>query len=366
MSINIFSARNAEMVYRKVVDSINNPIFQATEMERMESRNGFAVRMDSTSIIEFQRPQECVIFDPIRNCNPFLHLAEAMWMLAGRNDLDFITKFTPSMSAYSDDGVTLHSAYGHRWRNHFGIDQLKDVIDNLRKDTVSRRELVVMWDPRSDLHAKNNGGKDLSCNFAMKFGVRKGRLNLTVYNRSNDSIFGCPGGANSVHFAYVLMFVATCTGLPVGTYTQVADDLHIYGGDVYRGLAKTLLFEEEGQLRVRTQGGTDRYASDVRPFCMATSSVFGADNFESLSNEIEVLVASCGTDPHVLSNPFLRNIARPMIVAYLEFFKGKNDPSGAREYLLSIPQPYKEVDWIVSGIEWLTRIIDARAASGKA
>jgi hypothetical protein len=99
---------------------------------------------------------------------------------------------------------------------------------------------------------------------------------------------------------------------------------------------------------------------------VATSSVFGADNFESLSNEIETLVESCGTDPHVLSNPFLRNIARPMIIAYLEFFKGKNDPVGAKEYLLSVQQPYREVDWIVSGAEWLSRIIDARVASGKA
>lgn len=359
--INVWSADSAEKVYRQVMSSINDESFQDSHMERMISRNGLAVRMDSLSVMEFTDPAQCVIFDRIRNCNPALHLAESLWMLAGRNDLEFITQFTPSMKSYSDDGVTLHSAYGHRWRNHFQIDQLRDVVDNLKKDPTSRRELIVMWDPRSDLEKKNNGGKDLSCNFAMKFAQRNGRLNLTVYNRSNDSVFGCPGGANSVHFAFVQMFVAASVGMPVGSYTQVSDDLHIYGGEVYRGLAKSLTHVDGDRIFVNLDEDRDLYSEAVAPYIR--NNVFGrrVDYSETIA-EIEKLVATNAES--YPENPFLLYVAKPIIQAYTVLFKQQNDPEAALEFIrmrhTASPGSYKPIDWFVACEEWYERIIANR------
>ena len=372
----VFSEPSAELMYREVMTNISDPRFQAQDMERVVSRNGYALRMNSVTVMEFTRPDRCVILDPIRNCNPFLHLAESMWMLAGRNDLEFITKFTPSMNLYSDDGETLHSAYGHRWRNHFGFDQIRDVIKNLKEDSMSRRELVVMWDPSTDHKYRSNGGKDLSCNFAVKFALRQNRLNMTVFNRSNDSVFGCPGGANSVHFAFLHQFVSAATGLPMGTYTQISDDLHLYCGGVYRELESTLLtFKDDQDKTVEVNlhlNGLDSYESPdatsmvksyggIKSTGDASRNVFGESlDAETVLREIEDLVER----PHqaVTETPFLRDVAQPIIVAYLTYFKENNDPAYAQKFLqhAAAESELKSLDWFVSCDQWLERVIQKR------
>ena len=57
------------------------------------------------------------------------------------------------MEEYSDDGITLQGAYGFRWREHFGGDQLSVIIERLRNDNTDRRCVLQMWDPLVDLNA---------------------------------------------------------------------------------------------------------------------------------------------------------------------------------------------------------------------
>ena len=87
--------------------------------EWVESRSGHVIEYPSPVMTVYKRPEERVLFYPSRDANPFFHLFEALWMLAGRDDLKFVSRFNKRMKDFSDDGVTLNGAYGYRWKEYF-------------------------------------------------------------------------------------------------------------------------------------------------------------------------------------------------------------------------------------------------------
>ncbi len=91
----------------------------------VKTRNGAAYEFPGPVVTTYTHPRERVLFYKERDANPFFHFMESMWMLAGRNDVDWIMQFNGRMNTYSDDGVTFHGAYGHRWRTWFNKDQLE-------------------------------------------------------------------------------------------------------------------------------------------------------------------------------------------------------------------------------------------------
>lgn len=191
-----------------------------------ESRNGKVMSVGVPVATVYRNPKQRMLFDAKRNANPYFHVMESIWMLAGRRDLEFITKYAANMSDYSDDGTTLNGSYGYRWRNHFGTDQLKNLVKLLKKDPNSRRAVLAMWDPLEDSERVMTS-KDVPCNTTVYFKVLGKSLHMTVCNRSNDIIWGCYG-ANAVHMSFMMEFVAQSLGLEVGTYTQISNDWHIY------------------------------------------------------------------------------------------------------------------------------------------
>lgn len=196
-----------------------------------ESRNGPVIKAPWPVATIYHRPWERVVLWPERDANPFFHVYESLWMLAGRNDVEGPARYARQMREYSDDGVTFHGAYGHRWRKHFGKDQLADVIWKLQRNSDDRRAVVQMWDAERDLGRQ---GRDVPCNVSATFQVNdRGELDLVVFCRSNDVIWGCYG-ANAVHFSFLLEFVSSSTGYPMGTYTQISVNWHAYDNDLYR------------------------------------------------------------------------------------------------------------------------------------
>lgn len=201
------------------------------------SRNGPVIEVPEPVATVFERPLERVLFLPERDANPFLHFFESLWMLAGRDDVTFPGKFAKQMFNYSDDGVTLWGAYGYRWRNWFGFDQLPVIINLLRSDPDSRRGVLTMWSPPHDLGPNMpKKPKDLPCNTMVYFKIREGALHMTVCNRSNDMLWGAYG-ANVVHMSFLQEYMAAKIGVPpeggrssivVGPYTQVSDSFHVY------------------------------------------------------------------------------------------------------------------------------------------
>lgn len=196
------------------------------------SRNGPVLKFKTPVTIVNENPRNRVSFSPVRDCNPFLHLFESLWMLAGRNDVAFLRYFTEQMTAYSDDGVVLNGAYGHRWINHFNIDQIHDfVIPELRANPDSRRCVLSMWDGHREPKLLTGPGTlDSPCNLQVVFS-REGQdfdqLRMTVFNRSNDIVWGT-FGANIVHFSILQEYVACALGLEVESYYQVSNNMHLY------------------------------------------------------------------------------------------------------------------------------------------
>jgi len=217
------------------------------EGQRRDSRNGPVFVMPTPVTTVYEHPVERVLFWPERDANPFFHLYESLWMLAGRNDVAGPARYAQNITTYSDDGKTIHDAYGYRWRKHFQeahtgirdttldaytyyepIDQLKLIAEALQKNKDDRRCVLGMWDPIKDL---GKTGKAFPCNLTVTFQRDvDGRLDMTVFNRSNDIIWGCYG-ANAVHFSFLQEYMAHWIDCPVGRYYQISVNWHAYEND---------------------------------------------------------------------------------------------------------------------------------------
>jgi len=202
------------------------------------SRNGGVLRLPGPLFTEVERPRERVLFDAVRDANPFFHLMEGLWMLAGSNDVAWLAQFNRRMTDYSDDGVTFAGAYGHRWRHHFGRDQLLAAAERLAADPTERRVVLGMWDPRCD---GPGPGRDVPCNLAVVPTVRShqwgrlvdDRLDLLITARGHDLIWGL-FGANVVHFSMLQEWLAEAiserAGVPlgVGALHFATANAHVY------------------------------------------------------------------------------------------------------------------------------------------
>lgn len=211
---------------RNVQQALVEGAYQMSRLgQERESRNGKVKVLDGVTATEYQRPVERVLTDPDRDANPFFHFMEALWMIHGDRDVKWPTYFNSGMAQYSDDGEVYNGAYGHRWRVHFGGDQLRPIAQSLRSNPDCRRQVLAIWDGRWDLSLET---KDTPCNLTVTFQVnRQGALDMVVFNRSNDLIWGAYG-ANAVHFSMLQEFMAAWIGREVGTYTQVSANTHCY------------------------------------------------------------------------------------------------------------------------------------------
>lgn len=209
-----------------------------------DSRNGRVLRYPAPVTTMYTNPRNRVLFSPTRDANPFFHFFEGLWMLAGCNDSASVAHYAKQMSAFADEDGTLWGAYGWRWREFFGFDQLEELIQLMRRDPLTRRAVLAMWSPKGDLiptlehghEAKVDsvwgakGGihsKDVPCNTQVYFDPSMGRLDMTVCNRSNDAVWGAYG-ANVVHMSMLHEFMSLATGIPLGHYYQQSNNFHIY------------------------------------------------------------------------------------------------------------------------------------------
>jgi hypothetical protein len=207
-----------------------------------QSRAGRVLVSYTPVVTCYSHPTEKVLFSPMRDANPFFHFMEALWMLAGRDDVAYPVIFNSTFGQFSDDGERFWGAYGYRWRRWFGYDQLDVIIQELRNNPGTRRCVLSMWSPgyivypdsdetlgmvQPDLMQALAGGKDVPCNTNVFFRVIDGALDMMVNCRSNDIFWGAYG-ANAVHFAFLQEYVAAGAGLRVGRYWQNSFNFHAY------------------------------------------------------------------------------------------------------------------------------------------
>lgn len=285
----------------------------------------------------YDNPTERVLFWLERDANPFFHLMEGLWMLAGRNDLAFPQSYVKHFSDFSDDGVTIHGAYGYRWRNHFGFDQIRRVIAYFARHPMGRRAVIAMWDPETDLR-EDEVGRDMPCNTQILFAVTYGRrdepnrLNMTVINRSNDVIWGLYG-ANAVHMSMLQEYIAAQLGLAVGVMTTVSNNFHAYKAvfdKTYRGALR-----DAANVLLCPYG-----VDEVAPYPMV-------QNPKTWDRDLALFFE----DPtsNGFDNSFFHKVAKPIYWAHVAAKRN------AWVNALEIIEQCEAADWRVAAADWLRR-----------
>lgn len=353
-----FSFQNVNDAFYLLVHRIHQGIVRT---EVSPSRVGEVLTIEEPVILTYNRPTERVLFCPKRDANPFFHLYEALWMLAGRNDVAPLAYYNSQITGIaSDDGKTFNGAYGYRWRTgkagytwesvehgdgYSGsstqrfdryVDQLKILIDHLRLNPHTRRAVLQMWNVEDDL-LKIDVTKDVCCNLSVCFMVEDSTyLNMTVFNRSNDLVWGCLG-ANYVHFSILQEYVAACAGYQVGTYHQVSNNLHVY----------TERFKPEDW--VLSHPAPEWYLEYPKTIpLVADPEVFDLELPRFVERHSKYAMATA------YQEPFLATVAQPACVAYHHYRRGELQEA------LTVADSILAADWRLACKAWIARRIQSR------
>lgn len=329
----VIRATNVNDALIRGLDLFRSPV----NYREQTSRNGLTREVVEPVTTVYTRPMERVLFSDTRDANPFFHLIEALWILAGRRDVRPLARFNPRMADYSDSGYAFHGAYGWRLRAYDG-DYLKRVVDQLRRDPDSRQAVLAIWRPELDAAG---GSRDIPCNDMVMFKVRDNRLNMSVLNRSNDMLWGAYG-ANAVQFAFLLEYVAAAIGVAPGEYRQVSDSFHVYadgpGGGLFNKLMDAPGMEPSPDLQDEYRLGL----CGVCPIVPAAIDRWANDYIDK---------AAEGSTPFRVADPFLWDVVAPMIEAF-NLHRDHGDTRGA----MAVLAPYREaLDWHRAGYYWLER-----------
>ncbi len=152
---------------------------------------------------------------------------ELLWFLRGDTNVHWLQE--PGVriwNEWADENGELGPVYGHQWRswpdyNGGTIDQIAQVVDQIKHNPDSRRMLVSAWNV-----AEVNKMALPPCHTMFQFYVANGKLSLQLYQRSADLFLGVP--FNIASYALLLMMVAKVCGLEPGEFIHTFGDAHIY------------------------------------------------------------------------------------------------------------------------------------------
>ncbi len=154
-------------------------------------------------------------------------VAELLWFIAGDTNTKFLRDNKVTIwDEWADENGDLGPIYGYQWRSWPApdgrhIDQLAQVIEQIKSNPDSRRHIVSAW---------NVGDLDkmalMPCHAFFQFYVANGKLSLQMYQRSADVFLGVP--FNIASYALLTHMVAQITGLGVGDFILTLGDAHLY------------------------------------------------------------------------------------------------------------------------------------------
>jgi len=152
---------------------------------------------------------------------------ELLWFLQGSTNVDYLRRNGVTIwDEWADPKGELGPVYGYQWRSWPApdgkhIDQVTQVVEQIRRNPDSRRLIVSAWNvadiPRMAL---------APCHAFFQFYVADGRLSCQLYQRSADIFLGVP--FNIASYALLTMMVAQVTGLKAGDFVHTLGDAHLY------------------------------------------------------------------------------------------------------------------------------------------
>jgi thymidylate synthase len=152
---------------------------------------------------------------------------ELLWFLQGDTNVRYLHENNVTIwDEWADENGDLGPIYGYQWRSwptpdgrH--IDQIGEVLDQIRNSPDSRRIIVSAW------NVADIGNMALPpCHAFFQFYVANGRLSCQLYQRSADIFLGVP--FNIASYALLLMMMAQVTGLEAGEFVHTFGDAHLY------------------------------------------------------------------------------------------------------------------------------------------
>lgn len=210
---------------RNITYALLSVLRQIEESGNIVVARGQEQREILSSLTKILYPAERFLILPGRRNNVFAQIAETMWVLSGRNDIAFLSRYLPRAANFSDDGKTWRAGYGVRLRNWGaqGIDQLMGIIARLAEDHNTKRAVISLYDPNTDFCDT----KDVPCNNWLQFIHRDGILNLNVTLRANDAIWGF-SGINFFEWSVLHEIIANSFGWKMGTLSWYVGTFHVY------------------------------------------------------------------------------------------------------------------------------------------
>lgn len=153
-------------------------------------------------------------------------LTEILWILQGRTDMEYLTShgvnyWTPNYEASGRSDGTLGKVYGYQWRNSNGVDQLADLLRNIKENPSSRRLMVNAWNP-SDFD-------DMAlppCHYGFQVYINDGVMDLMWNQRSVDVFLGLP--YNIAMYGLLLLMLASGNKYKPGRLIAQLGDCHLY------------------------------------------------------------------------------------------------------------------------------------------
>lgn len=127
-------------------------------------------------------------------------------------------------AAFAEEYGDLGPVYGHQWRNFEGVDQLAQLVEDIKSNPDSRRLIVSAWNPK-DIPVMVKSGLP-PCHSLFQFYVTEGRLSCQLYQRSADVFLGVP--FNIASYAILTLMIAQVTGLEPGDFVHTFGDAHLY------------------------------------------------------------------------------------------------------------------------------------------
>jgi thymidylate synthase len=162
---------------------------------------------------------------------------ELLWFLNGETNIGYLSENNVKIwDGWADEKGDLGPVYGHQWRNwnSENIDQIANLITQIKTNPDSRRMIVTAWNPSvmpdtSISFAENvaNGKAALPpCHAFFQFYVSEGKLSCQLYQRSADTFLGVP--FNIASYALLTMMIAQVCNLKVGDFIHTFGDVHLY------------------------------------------------------------------------------------------------------------------------------------------
>lgn len=152
---------------------------------------------------------------------------ELLWFLKGDTNVHYLQENGVRIwNEWADENGDLGHVYGYQWRswpdyNGQSIDQISEVVRQIKEDPDSRRIIVSAWNV-ADLNHMNLP----PCHLLFQFYVAEGKLSLQLYQRSADTFLGVP--FNIASYALLLQMMAQVTHLQPGEFIHTTGDTHLY------------------------------------------------------------------------------------------------------------------------------------------